>query len=238
MRRRLLAGIAAILLGLVAASAAFAWHLGYFGGPLYTLVAAHGRPRDGTVAVFFSGDMGFNAGMGPHIAAGLADAGIPVLAVNSLTAFAHRRSEAQADAMVTDAVHRAASLPGARRIVLIGQSFGANVVLAGAAALSPSDRRRLALVALIVPSETMLFRATPGGAFDFGHDGPALPRARRLADTPVLCLSGETETDSLCPAWRQPNVTDVTLPGDHFLHEDSALVAATVLRTLDTVTGA
>ena len=76
----------------------------------------------------------------------------------------------------------------------------------------------------------MLFRATPGGVFDFTDDGPARPAARRLDWAPVLCIHGVEESGSLCRGWRQRNVQVVGLPGGHFLHDDPALVAATVLR--------
>jgi type IV secretory pathway VirJ component len=37
---------------------------------------------------------------------------------------------------------------------------------------------------------------------------------------------------SLCPVWRSPSVVPVALPGGHFLREDDALVAATLLRAI------
>lgn len=233
MRRRrwprLLAGFLALAAtGLVAYVAG----LGYFGGPVETLVAAPAPRRDGVVAVFVSGDMGFNTGMGPRIVARLADAGVPVVAVNALTAFARQRTRTEAQAIVARAVAHAARLPGARRVVLIGQSFGANVALAGASGLPPPLRARLSLLALIVPGETTAFHAAPGGIVDLSDDGPALAYAARVTRLPVLCIHGDSETHSLCPSWRSPDVTPVALPGGHFLREDDALVAATLLRAI------
>ena len=105
-------------------------------------------------------------------------------------------------------------------------------MLAAEPTLPPELRSRIALVSLIVPGDTMLFRATPGGVFDYRHDGPALPYARRLDDRPVLCISGEDEPGSLCPIWQQHNVRTVALPGDHYLLRDAPLVAATLERGL------
>jgi type IV secretory pathway VirJ component len=229
MKRKSFAALllaAAVLIG----AAAYCRHLGYPRGPLFTLVHASAPDRDGTVAVFFSGDMGFNAGMGPVIAGHMAKGGLPVIGVNSLTAFARRRSPDEAAALVEQAARRALALPGARRLMLVGQSFGANMLLAGLDRLAPSLRSRVAMVALIVPADTMLFRATPGGVFDFGNDGPAGPAARALNWAPVLCIHGVEESSSLCPGWRQRNVHILSLPGGHFLNDDSAGVAATLLR--------
>ena len=238
MRARRLRRAAAAVLTIVAAAIGYLAFIGYFGGAVFLLVPAQGVPPEaerGTVAVLFSGDMGFRAGMAPRVARRLAAQGIPVIGANTLTAFASRRDPAQAAALVADGVRRALTLPGARRVLLIGQSFGANIALAGAAAMPPALRKRVALIELVVPADTMLFRATPGGILDLSHDGPAMPFARRVADLPVLCVHGETEEDSLCPAWRQRNVRTVTLPGDHYLQHDDLLVATTLLRALRTM---
>lgn len=225
--------IALMLLGaLVAGAVLYCRYLGYPHGRLYTLVPAS-IPRDGgTVAVFFSGDMGFNAGMGPVIASHMAQGGLPVLGVNSLTAFAQRRTPQETGHLVQEAVRRALALPGARRVMLVGQSFGANMLLAGLGRLPLPERRRIAMVALVVPARSMLYRATPGGVFDFDDDGPALPAARALDWAPVLCVHGQEESGSLCPLWHQANIRRIALPGGHFLNDDSALVARTLLRAL------
>ncbi len=218
-------------LAILAAAGFYGRHLGYPWGPIYKLVPPPvGKPRiTGTVAVFFSGDMGFNTGMGPKIAAHIAAQGIPVLGVNSLTAFSSKLSPAQTDKLVRQTIDRALAMPGTQRLLVIGQSFGADALVAGLLSLPQEDRARIALVALVVPADTLSYRATPGGTFNWGNDGPSLHRARRLYWAPTLCVHGKTEPHSLCPIWEQPNVTRVTLPGDHFLNSDSGLVAATIM---------
>lgn len=230
----------AVVLILFLAIVGFAIRIGWFCGPVFTTIPAQASPaagRAGTSAVFFSGDMGFNTGMAPRIARHLADQGIAVVGVNSLTAFAGGVDAGSAAAVVRGAVTRALAVPGTRRVLLIGQSFGANIVLAGAAALPPDLRARVPLIELVVPADTMQSRATPGGVIDEGNAGAALPYARRLATGPVLCIHGETEEDSLCPEWRQANVRTVLLPGDHYLQHDDALVAATLLHGFNMLAG-
>jgi type IV secretory pathway VirJ component len=132
--------------------------------------------------------------------------------------------------MVRDTAEQALRQTGAARLVLIGHSFGANVLLAGVEQLPPALRARVATVVLLVPGDTMLFRATPGGALDFGaDDGPAIGFARRLDWVPVLCVHGEVEEHSLCPLWHAPNLLVRTLPGGHYLGHDDAAVARAVL---------
>jgi type IV secretory pathway VirJ component len=233
--RRAMPLAAAAVLIVIAAAFLYCLHLGYPRGQIYRLVPATaqaGNAGHGTVAVFFSGDMGFNAGMGPPIAEQIARQGVPVLGVNSLTAFAYRQTPAAVTALVRDAVMRALALPGTQRVVLIGHSFGANAVLSGFQGLPAQLKARIPLVELVVPGDTMLFRAFPGGIFEPTDDGPALPVARRIAATPVLCIHGEIERHSLCPLWNAGNVRRVALPGGHSLQKDSSLVAAVLLRAI------
>lgn len=225
------AGLVALSLG----AAVYCRHLGYPDGPVYRFLPAQSGAMargDGTVALFFSGDMGFNTGMAPQIAGKIAEQGVPVLGVNSLAAFSRRRTPEDVRALVENAARRALALAGARRVALIGQSFGANILLEGVRHLPPDLRAHIGLVALVVPGDRMLFRATPGGLFDFSDDGPALAVARHIGWTRVLCIHGQEESHSLCPQWRQSNVRSLALPGGHFLNEDIPLISATLSRAI------
>ena len=214
-----------IVLLLLLGAAGYLSYLGYFGGPVYRLETARRAPPPalaGTVAVFLSGDSGLNAGMARTVIATLADRGVPVLGVNSLTAFRHGKTPAETRALVAEATVRALRLPGARRVVLIGQSFGADMLQYGLADLPAALRPRIALVILTVPGDTLLFRASPGGIFEGAPDAPALPSARRIDWVPLVCVQGREETTSLCPLLHAANMRRVALPGGHYLHHDAA----------------
>lgn len=237
--RRLSLGRSSLLVALVCLIGVigYGFQIGYPLGSVFTVVPASedtAAASDGTTAVYVSGDLGFSKGMGPRVARHFAAQGIPTIGVNSLSAFAFGGDVRSAAEIVRTAVARALAVPGTRRVLLIGQSFGANIVLAGAAALPPELKAHVPLVALVVPVDTMQFRATPGGIVGETAQGPALPFARRLTGEPVLCLHGETEEDSLCSQWQQVNVRGIALPGDHYLQHDDALVAATLLHAYNT----
>jgi type IV secretory pathway VirJ component len=229
LRRRRSFIVLAILTPILGALG-FLSYMGWFGGPVYRLfpasVAAPSRQR-GTVAVFLSGDSGLNIGMGSRVVQAIADQGVPVLAVNSLTAFAHRRTPDEVRAMIAETTRHALALPGARRVILIGQSFGADMLQYGVAGMPSDLRPRIAQVILAVPGETLLFKATPGGFLDGAPDLPALPSARAIDWLPVTCIHGLQEENSLCPLLHGRNVRVVALPGDHYLrHDAGALVGA------------
>jgi len=56
----------------------------------------------------------------------------------------------------------------------------------------------------------------------------ALPTARQLRWTPLLCIHGIEEQASLCPLLDQPNLESVALPGGHPLHWDADAAYATL----------
>lgn len=219
----------AIVMGIAAALAlvviGFVGFLGYFGGPVYRQYPV--APSGATV-VYLSGDMGINAGMGPRLIADLNAHGHAVLAVNSLAAFGTRRSPAQVDAMIAATVRRGVRMAGGRAIVLVGQSFGADMLQYGLAHLPATLRPKVAGVALLVPGSTLLFKASPGGVLDGAPDAPAAPSARQIDWVPLTCIQGQGETHSLCPLLSGANVRRIALPGGHFLDYDVPTIARTL----------
>lgn len=215
-------GLPALIVLLAAVLLALQW-LGYLGGdPFSTYRPAGYQPGHGApVAIILSGDMGMNIGMGPGIATRLTRDGIPVVGVNSLTYFRKTRTPADATALIERAMARAHAIDPTARILLIGQSFGADMAHVGLAGLPAARRRAIAMVALVVPGATVEFRASPGEMFTFlMADADALPTARQLDWVPLLCVQGRQEPASLCPLLHQPNLHSVALPGGHPLHHD------------------
>lgn len=207
-------------------------HVGYFGGETYFAIPAVrsatplAPPR--TVAVLFSGDMGFRLGMGPKIAERLAADGVPVLGVSSLVEFRRERSPAEVQAFIARSIRRGLAFAHADHVILIGQSFGADMLQVGATGLPDELRRRVQMVALVVPGDSVIFRASPAELFNWAKpDAEALPTARQLTWVPVICIQGREEEDSLCPHLDLANVERVDLPGGHPLHWNAdALYAA------------
>lgn len=212
-------------------------YIGYFGGPIFYYIpatahdghAASGRAHHDMVAVLFSGDMGFKIGMGPKIARRLSEDGVPVVGINSLSFFRTQKNPAQVEALVTMASRRALAWAHADHLLLIGQSFGADMLHVGVVNLPPDLKAKTRLVALFVPGETVIYRASPSEMFNWATpDATALPTARLLNWAPVLCVRGKREDNSLCPHLTMNNVRHVALPGGHALNRDVWALYATL----------
>ncbi|MBB4098785.1 AcvB/VirJ family lysyl-phosphatidylglycerol hydrolase [Sphingomonas kyeonggiensis] len=223
-RHRKLKVMLAALALLLAAFTGWLGYIGYLGGPVYFDIAPI-RPTPpaakGLAVVLISGDMGFKIGMGPEIAKRFAAEGVPVVGVSSLAYFRKERTPAEVQALIADAARRALAFGHADRLVLIGQSFGADMMHVGLTGLPADLRAKVKMVALVVPTDTVFYRASPSELFNWAKpDAMALPTGRQLTWVPTLCVQGAEEKDSLCPMLTQSNVRRVALPGGHMLHHD------------------
>lgn len=227
--RWLLAVIGFILVTLVVV----AWAAGFFDRDPDRFFASPGNGRVPVAALYVSGDMGLRFGMGSGVSHALAERHVPVLAINSPSAFATHRSTAEVDTIVATAVRDTLTRTGADRIVLIGQSFGADILGIGAAALPPDLRAHVAGIVLVVPGQGVYFRADPTGfAYRGTPDADPVAAAKSVGWAPVFCIHGEQETDSLCPSLKGTRAKVIALPGGHFLHRDEQRLIATIFAAL------
>lgn len=227
-----------VALLLAAAGLGLYWTAGFLDRDpvhLYGMPERHGSAP--VAAIFLSGDMGIRYGMGSYVVESLAGAGVPVYAIASSTMFARRRSAAEVAALLPDAIRETLRRSGARKVVVIGQSFGADMARVGLAALPPDLRAKVAALVLVVPGTTAYFRADPLGLAYIGTPDADAAAAKALTWLPVTCIRGADETDSLCPSLVAPNVRRITLPGGHFLRMDHDLLVRTVFAALAPVLG-
>lgn len=208
-------------------------HAGYYNGPLFLdMPAARAGPAKPAI-VILSGDMGNRIGMTPRIAARLHARGYAVVTVNSLTYFSPRRTPEETAGLIRIAMIRAMTLGKADHVVLIGQSFGADMLHAGLAQFTEAARQPIRSVVLIVPGEDVIFRASPIELAGLETpDQRAYPTASRLRWVSVTCIHGIDEAGSLCPELQMPNVRRIALPGGHKLNSDDQALAAAILPAL------
>ncbi|QKS01631.1 hypothetical protein F9288_19935 [Sphingomonas sp. CL5.1] len=231
--RRMAIGLGVLVLILIGAL----WRGSYFDRDPYDRMTAAGPARHGIAALYLSGDMGLRFGPGDTMADLLAARGIPVIGFNTPVAFRTRRSAAETAAIVADAVRTALADSRAARLVVIGRSFGADMLAAALPALPADLRHRIAAVVLIVPGRHVFFRSDPTNITYLGTpDGNAVRGIGAITWAPVTCIRGVEETDSGCLGPRQPNVTDIAMPGGHFLDFDTAAIVRNVMGAIDRAT--
>jgi len=190
-------------------------------------------PDDDRLAVLFSGDGGW-AEFDKSVAHALAARGVPVVGWSSLRYFWTPRTPEGTAADLARVVRRYLDAWRRRRVLVVGYSFGADLLPYVVARLPPDERGRVAGVGLLGLSSEASFEfhvsSWIGGGADTRY--PTVPEVERLAGLPVTCIRGAEEKDSACVLLEgTPGVRVVTLPGGHHFDGGAARLADALLRS-------
>ena len=174
------------------------------------------RGQSDTLALLITGDGGW-AGLDRAVSAGLASNGVPVVGFDSLSYFWNRRTPAETESAVERTLRHYVSIWGKQRIILIGYSFGADVLPFVISRLPKDLKNKLRLVTIISPSQDaeFEFHVADWAGLSLGETYPTLPEFRKSPGTKVLCLYGISETESLCPKLGKLGKKSIGLPGGH-----------------------
>jgi type IV secretory pathway VirJ component len=197
--------------------------------PVVLVPSRTGTAPSDAFAIMMSGDGGW-AGLDQDVAAALAAAGIPVIGLDSLRYYWTPRTP-QGLAADTDRMIRyyLAHL-GKKRVLLVGYSQGADVLPFAVNRLPEATRAHVALTALLGMSEHALFEFHVSSWIADDNSGLAtLPELNRITGTPVLCIYGEDESDSLCPKLDPKKFIVVKLKGGHHFDGDYAGLAREII---------
>jgi hypothetical protein len=181
-------------------------------------------------AVLLTGDGGW-AGIDQDVASALAGRGVPVVALNSLKYFWKGRDPDGAARDLQRVIRTYGGRWQRRNALLIGYSFGADVLPFLYNRLDADTRRDVRGAALLglASNATFEFHVTewiPGR----GQQGlPTVPEIDRMGDARVLCLRGSNERDSPCPELHGTNVRVATLGGGHHFNGDYGSVVEQIV---------
>jgi type IV secretory pathway VirJ component len=192
-----------------------------------SLVEVPARDESGDLfAVLITGDGGW-AGIDKAIGAQLAADGVPVVGWSSLRYFWQPRDPEGAAADLGRILAHYRRAWAKSRVLLLGYSFGADVLPFLVNRLAASERSAVSAVALIGLSPQASFEFHVAGWL--AEDGdPRYPTAAEVdrVKAPTLCLVGAKEFDSACHA---THARVVSLPGGHHFGGDYARLSRTIL---------
>ena len=168
----------------------------------------------------------------------LAANGVPTVALNSLKFFWSERSPEQTANDVARLMRHYLAAWGKQRVLLVGYSFGADVLPFVINRLPPDLRGRVASVSLLGIDAHASFEVHV--AEWVGGDEGGLPTSAELAginSVPVLCIYGEGETDSICPQLPPGTIIREQIGKGHHFSGEYALLADRILSFARTHTG-
>lgn len=194
-------------------------------------VAATTQGNTDLMAILLSGDGGW-AELDKGVAAGLAGAGVPVVGWSSLNYYWTPRTPVSAAADLARIIEHYSKSWGKKRVLLVGYSFGADVLPFLVSRLSTETRARVAGVALLGLSNTAAFEFHVASWLGGGGNPryPTVPEVERLT-VPVTCVFGADESDSACRSLKGPHVKAVAVGEGHHFGNDYARVVELILKS-------
>jgi type IV secretory pathway VirJ component len=150
-------------------------------------------------ALLLTGDGGW-AGLDQELAARLAAKGVPTAGLNSLKYFWSARTPQETARDVARVMRHYLAAWNKKRVLLVGYSFGADVLPFVVNRLPQDLRERIASVSLLGIDAHAAFEVSIADWVGSDGGGPATrPELEALGYLPVLCIYGKGEADSICP---------------------------------------
>jgi type IV secretory pathway VirJ component len=191
------------------------------------------RPAFDTLAIVYSGDGGWRD-LDKSIAGILQQQGVPVVGVDTLRYFWTRKDPKDAADDLADLIHTYTETWKARKVLLIGYSFGADVLPAMINLLPEADRARIVQVSLLGLGSSTDFEISVGGWVGQDDDSgrPTLPDLRKLDQSTIQCIYGEEDDDAACQRLANSGAEVIRTAGSHHFDGDYDALADRIMAGL------
>ncbi len=197
--------------------------------PLVEVVAA--KPVGDRFAILYSGDGGWRD-LDRTLAGVLAAKGVNVVGVDVLRYYWRTREPAVAAADLARIMHYYQDRWQLQQIVLIGFSFGADVLPFLVNRLPSALRADVKLVSLLSPERNTAFEVEPTGWLGMQDNAahPIEPELKKMQGLRVQCIFGNDEADdSLCTTPAAAGLLLLRKPGGHHFDQNYDQLADTIL---------
>ncbi|WP_117194766.1 virulence factor family protein [Rhizobium terrae] len=187
--------------------------------PLNVLEA---KPAMNTMAVIYSGDGGWRD-LDSEVGGYLQSQGVPTIGLDSLRYFwSERTPQGTADDLAKIIEHYRRQW-GVQNVLLIGYSFGADVLPATYNLLPTADRARVKQITLLGLSNTVDYEISVTGWLGVataGKGGDPLDDVAKIDPKIIQCVYGTDEDDDPCPTLKDKGVEVVPIDGGHHFDEN------------------
>jgi len=183
-----------------------------------------------TFVVLYSGDSGW-AATARGFSTALAEAGEPVVGIDTLRYFLRPHSPEAAAADLSAVVEHYAAAWGRPKVILAGYSFGADSLPLIVEQLPAEARARVRLMVLISPADhaDMVFDGLSWINLTLPGARPVAPALLTLGSIPAVCIRAEHDPRAACDRFPPQAITSVHLPGWHRYRGQYEAVARIIL---------
>jgi type IV secretory pathway VirJ component len=205
------------------------------------IVPIETTPRRGAMAIVYSGDGGWRD-IDQQLGAYLKEDGIPVVGVDALRYFWSEKTPEQTAADLSRIIAAYRTRWQVEDVLLIGYSFGANILPATYRLLPEADKQAVSLVSLLAPSHQADFEIDVTGWLGFsgaGKYGDPVDDLRVIEPFKIQCIYGLAEEDSACPALAEmPGAQVLAREGGHHFDGDYRALSRLIVDRAIAVTAA
>jgi type IV secretory pathway VirJ component len=170
-----------------------------------------------TLAIILTGDGGW-AEIDKNIAKLLAENGVSTVALDSLSYFWKMRTPDETAKDVGSIISQYLEKWHKKKVILIGYSFGADVLPFVVDRFNAETRNKIALIALLGMGETAAFEfrlSSWMNADTDPHRLPILPEIEKMTWANTICIYGIKDTDANCLPMEKFGIKVISMPGDH-----------------------
>jgi type IV secretory pathway VirJ component len=186
------------------------------------------------IILYYTGDGGFNS-FSTKFVQHFNTKGYPVISFNCLKHFWKSQTPGQSAVDASNLISYYENLWKRRKVILIGYSFGADIVPFIFTRLPKNQMENISQIILLSPSNHTDFEVHVTEMLGENSEGvdnvPA--EINKINQKPILILSGEKEDDDLnIAALNISNYKKVTIPGGHHYDGNPSSVAETIIKYL------
>ncbi|MFN8390737.1 MAG: AcvB/VirJ family lysyl-phosphatidylglycerol hydrolase [Bdellovibrionota bacterium] len=200
--------------------------------PNLPLVELPASAAGDTMAVIVSGDGGW-AGIDRDIAGELAQQGMPVVGFDSLHYFWTARTPAEAAHALEEVIDHYSTAWNRKRVLLVGYSFGADVLPFMLTRISPASASLVSDVFLLGLDQKAEFEFHIGDwvGSTSGHAYRTQPELLSVRGPTLHCFYGKDDADDLCRTLPKEKVHQIMLSGGHHFNGDYRGIADRIIES-------
>ena len=201
--------------------------------PVVEVPAADADKASDTVSLFYSGDGGWRD-LDRDVAEEMAKRNYPVVGVDALRYYWQHKSPEQSAVDLAKLMKLYQDKWGAKNFVLIGYSFGADVLPAIYNRLTPAAQQQVRGIQLIALARSGSFEIeVQGWLGTAGKEAATGPEVAKLPPAKVLCVYGKDEVaESGCTESTTVG-TKLELPGGHHFDENYPALAQRLINDIE-----
>jgi len=195
--------------------------------PITPLPAA---ARFGTLAIVYSGDGGWRD-LDKTIAGIFQQTGIPAVGVDSLRYFWSRKQPDQVASDLSRLIDTYMAKWGVRHVLLVGYSFGADILPAAYNGLDAAHRDDVSQITLLGVSSAASYEISVAGWLGShpADAAPTLPEIARIDPAKIQCVYGVEEDDTACRTLAGSRAELIETKGGHHFDGDYQKLAALIV---------